>query len=191
MSINISNVTSSYSYQAEYSSTVKKTESSSSSASDVAAVYEKSSDAVDGVYAEKNAALIEQLKADNQARVDSLVNMVQSAISQQGGFLASADDVWKFLASGDFTVSAETKAAAQEAISEDGYWGVKQTSDRIVEFAKALSGGDVSKAEELKEAFIKGFKQATDTWGKELPQISQDTYDAVIEKFDNWINGTE
>ncbi len=189
MSINISGVTSNYSYQTDYSAASKKADSVSTSSSDVAAVYEKSSDTVDGTYKEKNAALIEQLKADNQARVDSLVNMVQSAITQQGGFIGSTDDVWKFLASGNFTVSAETKAAAQEAISEDGYWGVKQTSDRILEFAKALSGGDASKAEELKNAFIKGFKQATGTWGKELPQISQDTYDAVIEKFDNWING--
>ena len=189
MSINISNVTSGYSYQTDYSATSKKADSVSKSSSDVAAVYEKSSDAVDGTYKEKNAALIEQLKADSQARVDSLVNMVQSAITQQGGFIASTDDVWKFLASGNFTVSAETKAAAQEAISEDGYWGVKQTSDRILEFAKALSGGDASKAEELKNAFIKGFKQATGTWGKELPQISQDTYDAVIDKFDKWISG--
>ena len=27
-------------------------------------------------------------------------------------------------------------------------------------------------------------------WGKELPDISKQTYDAVLDKFDKWKNGT-
>ncbi|MGN0291831.1 MAG: hypothetical protein ACI4C5_07855, partial [Lachnospiraceae bacterium] len=65
------------------------------------------------------------------------------------------------------------------------------TSDRIVEFAKALSGGDPEKADEMLAAFKKGFEQATAAWGKELPDISSRTYDAVVKKFDAWKNGTE
>nr|MCR5684363.1 hypothetical protein [Lachnospiraceae bacterium] len=53
-------------------------------------------------------------------------------------------------------------------------------------FAKALAGNDPSKANELFEAFEKGFDQATKTWGKELPEISRKTYDAVKEKFNKW-----
>ena len=70
-------------------------------------------------------------------------------------------------------------------------WGVEQTSDRIVDFAKALSGGDPAKADTMLEAFKKGFKAATKSWGKELPDISQRTYDAVLKKMDAWKNGTE
>ena len=88
-------------------------------------------------------------------------------------------------------MSAEVKAQAQADIAEDGYWGVEQTSDRIVEFAKALSGGDTSKADELLEAFKKGYQQATGAWGSKLPDISSRTYDAVVKKFDAWKNGTE
>lgn len=193
MSINISNITSAYTYQSNYTSS-KKTASGSDSAisdsSDVAAVYEKSTTSADGSYKTNNSALIEALKADQEARISSLTNMVHQTIMQQGGVIANSDDIWKFLASGNFTVSAETKSAAQQAISENGYWGVSQTSDRIVEFAKALSGGDTSKAETLKNAFIKGYKQATKTWGKELPSISKSTYDAVIDKLDKWASGT-
>ena len=105
--------------------------------------------------------------------------------------MASGDDMWKFLASGNFTVDAETKAQAQKDIAEDGYWGVEKTSDRIVDFAKALSGGDEKKADELIGAFKKGFEQATKAWGKTLPDISQKTYDRVLEKMDNWKNGVE
>ena len=63
---------------------------------------------------------------------------------------------------------------------------ILQTSDRILDFAKALSGGDPDKIETMKNAFIKGFKEATGAWGKDLPDISQRTYDAVMEKFDAW-----
>ena len=36
----------------------------------------------------------------------------------------------------------KTRLQAQKDIAEDGYWGVEQTSERLVSFAKALSGGD-------------------------------------------------
>jgi hypothetical protein len=166
--------------------------SSSSTVSDLAAVYEKSTD-TDGTVTKKtdNAAIIAKLKADADERTAQLKSLVEKMISKQGQTLASADDMWKFLASGDFTVDAETKAQAQADIADDGYWGVDQTSDRILDFAKALSGDDVSKAEELLEAFKEGFSQATKAWGQDLPELSQKTYDAVLEKFDAWINGTE
>ena len=112
--------------------------------------------------------------------------MVKEAIGGQGNALATADDMWKFLASGNYTVSAATKADAKEAISENGFWGVKQTSDRIYQMAEALTGGDPKKMEEMREAFKKGFDDATKTWGKKLPDISSQTYDAVMKKFDDY-----
>ena len=107
---------------------------------------------------------------------------------KQGNAIASADDMWKFLASGNFTVDAATKAQAKKDIAEDGYWGVEQTSDRILDFAKALSGNDPKQADKLLNAFKKGFDQATKAWGKKLPDISQRTYDAVVKKFEAWKN---
>ena len=29
------------------------------------------------------------------------------------------------------------------------------------------------------------------SWGQDLPDISQRTYDAVVEKFNKWKNGTD
>ncbi len=76
--------------------------------------------------------------------------------------------------------------AAKAQIAEGGYYSVGKTTDRIMEMAKALSGGDPSKIETLRNAVEKGFKQATAAWGDELPQISQDTYKAVMAEFDKW-----
>ena len=42
--------------------------------------------------------------------------------------------------------AAAEKAQAQKDIDEDGYWGVKQTSQRLFDFASALAGDDVENA---------------------------------------------
>ena len=172
---------------AEKTSETTKKAASSKTASGV--IYEKSSD--NKMSAEDRAALVQQLKADEQSRQDQLTSLVQQMMTKQGVAIGTADDMWKFLAKGDFTVSADVKAQAQADIADDGYWGVEQTSDRILDFAKALSGDDPDKADAMLEAFKKGFEQATKAWGDKLPDISQRTYDAVVEKFNKWKNGTE
>lgn len=149
-------------------------------------VYEASKDA-DTKTAKtytQNTNLVNKMKADAEAHAQQLQNIVQQLMSKQGETYNTANGIWSILASGDFTVDAATKAQAEKDIAEDGYWGVEQTSDRIIDFANALTGGDPSKIEEMREAFKKGYKQAEKTWGGKLPDISQRTYDAVMEKFD-------
>ncbi len=152
-------------------------------------IYEKGTDTT--VSKKDNTAIVNMLKADLEERTKQLTNIVQQMLQKQGNTLAKTDDMWKFLASGDFTVTPEVKAQAEADIAEDGYWGVEQTSDRILDFAKALSGGNAEYADKLLAAFKKGYEQATGAWGKELPDISKRTYDAVVEKFEKWKNGTE
>ena len=171
-----------------------KQEISASKFSDEAAVYEKSDEqslTTDNYKKTDRAALIQQLKADQEKMINNLLDIVMKTINGQGSTFAIAtqDDMWKFLAEGKFTADEETIEKAKEDISEDGYWGVNQTSDRIVDFAIALSGGDTSKADMLLDAFKKGYEQATGTWGKDLPDISSKTYDAVLDKFEQWKNG--
>ena len=174
---------------------VNKTEEKAGKFSEEAAVYEKSENDT-AVKSEKyskadRSALVQQLKADQEKMINNLLEIVQKTISGQGSTFAIAtqDDMWKFLAEGRFTADADTIAKAKEDISEDGYWGVEKTSDRILEFAKALSGDNPEKADELLAAFKKGYEQATGTWGKKLPDISSQTYDAVVKKFEDWKNG--
>jgi hypothetical protein len=152
---------------------------------DTAVVYDKSKLSEDD-----RKTIVAQLKADQEKRQTQLTELVQNMISKQATTFGTATDIWKFLASGDFTVDAETKAKAQEDISEDGYWGVEQTSDRIVQFATALAGDDSDALSKMRDAFLKGYSQAEDTWGGELPDISKKTYDAVLEKFDKLLNPT-
>jgi len=138
-----------------------------------------------------DTALINKLKADADARTSQLRSLVEQIMGKQADTYGNANDIWSFLRSGNFTVDPATKAQAQADIAEDGYWGVKQTSERIFDFAKALSGGDMDKMKEMQAAFEKGFKQATKTWGKELPQISQDTRSAVNKLFEDFYAGDQ
>jgi len=131
-----------------------------------------------------NAELIAKLKADADARTAQFKSLVEQLLTKQGKTFNNANDIWSILSSGDFTVDPATKAQAQADIAEDGYWGVAQTSQRILDFATALTGGDPDKIEEMRDAFKKGYKQAEETWGGELPEISKKTYDAVLAGFD-------
>ena len=137
------------------------------------------------------AALVKQLKAEQANREQQLTNLVYKMMHGQAKTYGQAKDIWKFLASGDYTVDEATKEQAQKDISEDGYWGVKQTSQRLFDFACALAGDDVDKMKEMQSAVEKGFKQATGAWGKELPSICKDTFDATNKLFDDYYASKE
>ncbi len=87
---------------------------------------------------------------------------------------------------GEINIDQISQEEAQELVSEDGYFGVAQTSERIVDFAIAISGGDSSRLDAIKEGIDKGFQEAKEAFGGWLPEISFDTYDAVMEKLDAW-----
>lgn len=160
--------------------------SSQSSAESAGAVYEPSEEAKSASTKKytPDTNLINKLKADADARTAQLKSLVEKMFTQQGKTYNKANDIWSILSSGNFTVDAATKAQAQADIAEDGYWGVKQTSQRILDFANALTGGDPSQIEKMRSAFEKGYKQAEKIWGGNLPDISRQTYDAVLAGFD-------
>lgn len=136
--------------------------------SGVAATYEHASQS-EGLVAAvnkkaSNASIVAQLKADQETRMAQMQSLVTKMFSKQGITIGTADDMWKALAGGNFTADADT-------------------------IAQALAGDDEEKMTKMKEAFEKGFKEATKTWGKELPDISQNTRDAVLKKFDDYFAG--
>ncbi len=178
----------------------KKKDSEAKVKTEAAAVYEKSEDSSSKTAQSSKGTdrtkIIQQLKADDALRQQQLLDIVHKMMGKQANAYGIAnsdndDSIWKFLAKGDFTVDAATKAQAQEDISEDGYWGVNQTSGRILDFAKALAGDDPEKLEQMRTAFEKGYKQAEKTWGGELPDISKKTFDAVMKGFDELTGKTE
>ena len=139
----------------------------------------------------ERASLVQQLKADQENRQNQLISLVESMLSKQTTSYAQANSIWDILRTGNFTVDAATKAQAQADIAEDGYYGVKQTSERMFQFAMALAGDDVDKMKEMQEAMQKGYKQAEKTWGGELPEICQKTMDAANKLFEDYYASRE
>lgn len=165
---------------------------SATETSDVGVVYEPSKETTQ-TSAKKNAKVdsktIAKLKADADQRLSQLKGIVEQLITKQGK-TSETVSIWsqfrQGVLDGTITVDEATAKQAQEDISEDGYWGVKQTSERILDFAKALTGGDSSKVEDIRTAIEKGFSEAAKLWGDELPEISQKTHDAVMKGLDEW-----
>lgn len=188
-----------------YTSSVKsqkeRQKENSDTSEQAAVVYEKSSETSSkGTYSvtkmskEQRSALIEQLKNDQQTRQQQLMDIAKQLMTKQGKtfqdsiFSIGTDDdsVWKFLASGEYTVDEAAQAQAKEMISEDGYYGIKQTSERLFDFASALAGDDKEMMEKMQKAIHNGYKQATKAWGKDLPSICKDTLDATDKLFEDY-----
>lgn len=89
---------------------------------------------------------------------------------------------------GGETINLETLTSekAQALVGSDGYFGVEQTSDRIVNFAVGIAGNDPDRLETILEGVQQGFNEALEAFGGWLPEISYETYDRVIEKLNSW-----
>ena len=118
-------------------------------------------------------------------------NLVEKLLNKQKGTfdLLNGTNLSSIFEKASALADPETIKKAQEDISEDGYWGVNKTSDRLVSMAIALTGGDTDKADEMMEAMQKGFDKATKAWGKDLPDICKDTIKAAKQKMEDWKSG--
>lgn len=179
---------------ADEKDTSKKNEGKSGTGLKTGVVYEKGINTGDTIYSinkmsqADRTAIVNQMKAAAEERKNQMMDLVQKTLSGQVSSFgkASGDDFWRTLAAGKVTVDAATRAQAQKDIGEDGYWGVKQTSQRLFDFASALAGDDVHKMKDMQKAMEKGFKMATKTWGRELPEISRNTLDAANKLFEDY-----
>ncbi|MBR3560514.1 MAG: hypothetical protein IKN81_03130 [Oscillospiraceae bacterium] len=117
---------------------------------------------------------VEKLKSELEER---MANLVQQMLGKQ----VTQSNVLEAIENGQF--SQEDIEQAKKDTAEDGYWGVEQTSDRLVKFAVALIGGDPDKLDSMIEAFEKGYSEAEKQWGGELPELTQRTREATLKKF--------
>ena len=76
---------------------------------------------------------------------------------------------------------------AKELVSEDGYFGVSQTSERLADFVLMGGGDDLERLKAGREGIIRGFNEAEEMWGDKLPDISYETLDKALAKIDEKI----
>ena len=118
-------------------------------------------------YLKSNAGDLAELKRITENIVpESLRNYVKSLLLHQGTYKNSDPYNTHVLDNNDFSIKA--------------------VSDRIVDFAIAVSGYDNKKLEEIKTGIDKGFAEAGEAFGGELPNICNQTYDEIMRKLDEW-----
>lgn len=87
---------------------------------------------------------------------------------------------------------------AAKAIAPGGAWSVDAVSTRVFDLATAIAGNDPEKLSQMRAAVEEGFKQAGMVWkdatGQDnMPEISKQTYNEIMSRFDkraNELNGT-
>lgn len=77
---------------------------------------------------------------------------------------------------------------AKALVSEDGFFGISKTSERIADFVIMGAGDDLEKLKSGKEGMLRGFEQAEQMWGGKLPDIAYETMQKSIAKVDERIS---
>ncbi|MCL2415344.1 MAG: hypothetical protein FWD01_00895 [Defluviitaleaceae bacterium] len=129
----------------------------------------------------KDPKALNSMMVESDRQVNAFRDMIRKLLQNQASTAQNVNG--KVM----IQIDEATQKRAQQEISEDGYLGVKKTSERILGFAKAFAGDNPEKLQVMKDAFLRGFESARVAWGGKdgkLPEISGKTYDAVMAGFD-------
>jgi len=134
-------------------------------------------------------AKISELWKETNHAGEAVRKLIASALGKED---ATGQGFWAIRARG-VKLSEADRAQAQELISEEGFFGVKQTTARIMDFAKALVGEGASERqiENMRAAVQKGFDEVARMFGgfDKLPDVTKQTHEAIMKAFDEWKAG--
>jgi len=119
----------------------------------------------------------QELASNNTAAQNSILDFLSG--KEVEGELSLADIGYE---GKPITELSEEEASA--LISEEGFFGISETSQRVADFVFGFAGDDLDILEQGREGIIKGFEEAQEMWGGELPQISYDTQAATLALID-------
>ena len=157
-----------------------------------------------GLSADQVKALEDDLETQQQAFLNV---MIQALTESNDKLQAWLDDGVGILNFGGVQIDAARFALpevatnpedAAKAIAPGGAWSVDAVSTRIFDLATAIAGNDPEKLSQMRAAVEEGFKQAGLVWkdatGQDnMPEISKETYNEIMSRFDaraNELNGT-
>lgn len=129
-----------------------------------------------------NALAIERLMRETGEIESSVSELVKGLLERQGV-------TKEMLLNGsveEVTVDEAAQRKAAEMIGPDGPLGAEKVSERIVQFAIAVVGGDKGKIDLIRSSIERGFKEAEDMMGG-LSDVSKETYTLIQDKLDKWI----
>ena len=135
-----------------------------------------------------------EMNASNVAKTNSLAQFGLTGLTDQ------QNDVLSFLNGGTsdgLTLSdlgyqgkpilQLSQDEATQLVSEDGFFGVTQTSDRVAGFVLSFAGDDLELLQKGREGIVKGFEEAEKLFGGQLPEISYKTQERTLALIDEKI----
>ena len=132
-------------------------------------------------------ARMREIWQDHDRHVESFRRLIEGLLNRQAERSNAAGIQWnRNDPNAMVEIDDETRNAAQEAIGEGGPFSVEAVATRLLDFAVAISGGDPARIEVLQRAVERGFEAAERQWGGSLPEISQQTREAVVNGFEQW-----
>ncbi|MCK9337052.1 MAG: hydrogenase-4 component G [Arcobacteraceae bacterium] len=129
-------------------------------------------------------------------------DMTKGSSLAQSGLSEHAKDILDFL-SGNESESGMSLASigyegkpitqlsvdeANELLSEDGFFGITQTSDRVANFVFSFAGDDLELLQKGRDGVVQGFEEALKMFGGELPEISYKTQERTLSLIDERID---
>lgn len=80
-----------------------------------------------------------------------------------------------------------TPDEAKSLVSDEGFFGIQQTSERVSGFVISLAGDNIEALKEARRGVVQGFEDAEKMWGGELPEISYETQEKTLTIIDEKI----
>lgn len=73
---------------------------------------------------------------------------------------------------------------AKHLVSEEGFFGIKNTSDRVSGFVLNFAGDNLELLQKGRDGIVQGFEEAKKMFGGELPEISYKTQERTLAIID-------
>lgn len=135
-----------------------------------------------------NIKSVELSQANTNAQ-NSLMNIINN--TELYDFLSGKEIDGGFsLASIGYEGKPITKLSPEEAkelVSDDGFFGIDKTSQRVSSFVIDLAGDNIEALREARKGIVQGFEEAEKMWGGNLPEISYQTQEKTLDIVDQKI----
>ena len=129
---------------------------------------------------------LSQVSAFNgSAKFNDIFGAQNKSINSLNDILSGVD--FKSIGYEGKPITQLSQSEASDLVSENGFFGIANTADRISNFIISAAGDDLQKLEAGKEGMLRGFKEAEKIWGGKLPEISQKTIEKATQAVDKRI----
>lgn len=140
--------------------------------------------------AEKVKAIVEVHEQTQVAHMTQMMSEIQSKIEVQSfedSFEADYQAFQEFLSDVGYegkAIATLSQDEAKELVSEEGFFGIRQTSERIAEFVLNGAKGSEEMLREGRKGVLQGLNEAEKVWDGRLPEISYETVNKTLEIID-------